>query len=167
MRFSRGCRKLPWITGELSCLKNKETKAAKRLIASEKRCLEYEKIDDCECEQLRGEFLSLKEQYQLLHGWAYDDYHVGIKKAIKSDPKTFFGYVDLKKKHVGYPSVMHFESRLASGADMTSAIFLLILYNEHTLIMHGCLLIPDQISCRMTHLLVLFSSVWMRYSVFC
>jgi hypothetical protein len=30
MRFSRGRRKLPWTTGELSCLKNKETKAAKR-----------------------------------------------------------------------------------------------------------------------------------------
>jgi hypothetical protein len=30
MRFSCGGRKLPWNTGELSCLKNKETKAAKR-----------------------------------------------------------------------------------------------------------------------------------------
>jgi hypothetical protein len=28
--------------------------------------------------------------------------------AIKSDPNTFFGYVDLKKNDVGYPSVMHF-----------------------------------------------------------
>jgi hypothetical protein len=36
MRFSRGGRKLPWITGELSCLKNKETKAANRSKASEK-----------------------------------------------------------------------------------------------------------------------------------
>jgi hypothetical protein len=38
-----------------SCLENKKTKAAKRLKASEKRCLEDETIDDCECEQLRGE----------------------------------------------------------------------------------------------------------------
>jgi hypothetical protein len=56
---SCGSRKLPWITGELSCLKNKKTKAAKRLKASEKQGLEDETIDDCECEQLRGEFLSL------------------------------------------------------------------------------------------------------------
>jgi hypothetical protein len=28
-----------------------------------------------------------------------------------------FGYVDLKKKRVGYPSVMHFEVRLKSGPD--------------------------------------------------
>jgi hypothetical protein len=26
-------------------------------------------------------------------------------------------YVDLKKKRVGYPSVMHFEGRLAFGSD--------------------------------------------------
>jgi hypothetical protein len=61
-RFSRGCWKLPWITSELSCLKNKKTKAANRSKATEKRCLEDETIDDCECEQLRGEFLSLREE---------------------------------------------------------------------------------------------------------
>jgi hypothetical protein len=50
MRFSRGGRKLPWITGELNCLKNNETKAAKR---SKKT------IDDCECEQ--GNFFHSKK----------------------------------------------------------------------------------------------------------
>jgi hypothetical protein len=58
-----------------------------------------------------------------MHGRAYDDYRVGIEEAIKSDPKTIFGYVDLKKKHVGYPSVMHFEGRLASGPDDTCDLF--------------------------------------------
>jgi hypothetical protein len=57
MRLSRGGRKLPWITTKLSCLKNKKTKAAKRWKASKKRCLEDGKIDECECEQLRREFL--------------------------------------------------------------------------------------------------------------
>jgi hypothetical protein len=85
-----------------------------------------------------------------MHGRAYDDYRVGIEEAIKSDPKPFFGHVDLKKNRVCYPSVMHFEGHLASG---------LILYNEHMLMMHGCLLIPDQMSCRITHFLVLFSSL--------
>jgi hypothetical protein len=33
--------------------------------------------------------------------------------------------------------------------------------------MYGCVLIPDQISSRMTHLLVLFSTLGMRYRVFC
>jgi hypothetical protein len=123
MRFSRGRRKLPWTTGELSCLKNKETKAGKRSKAREKRCLKDETIDDCEFEQLRREFLSLREEYQLMHGRAYDDYRVGIEEAIKSDPKTFFGYVDLKEKHVGYQSIMHFEGRLASGPDDICNLF--------------------------------------------
>jgi hypothetical protein len=54
---------MPWITGELSCLKNKKTKAAKISKASEKRCQEDETIDKCECEQLRGEFLSLRKEF--------------------------------------------------------------------------------------------------------
>jgi hypothetical protein len=58
-----------------------------------------------------------------MHGRAYDDYRVGIEEMIKSDPKTFFGYVDLKEKHVGYPSVMHFKSRLASGHDDICNLF--------------------------------------------
>jgi hypothetical protein len=49
-----------------------------------------------------------------MHGRAYGENRVGIEEAIKNDP---IGYVDLKKKHVGYPSVMHFEGRLASGPD--------------------------------------------------
>jgi hypothetical protein len=89
MRFSRGGRKLPWITGELSCLKNK--KGAKRSKASEKRCLEDETIDDCEFEHLRREFLSFREDYQLMHGCLYDNYHVEIEEARKNDPRTFFG----------------------------------------------------------------------------
>jgi hypothetical protein len=58
-----------------------------------------------------------QRRIRLMQGRAYDDYHVGIKEAIKIDPKTFFGYVDLKKKRVEFPSVMM----------TTSANFLLIL----------------------------------------
>jgi hypothetical protein len=44
---------------------------------------------------------------------------VRIEEAIKSDSKTFFGYdVDLKKKRVSYPSVMHFEGHLSSTNDV-------------------------------------------------
>jgi hypothetical protein len=55
-----------------------------------------------------------------MQGWAYDDYRIGIEEAIKSDPKTFFGYVNLNKKSVGYPSVMHFQ---ASGPDGICNLF--------------------------------------------
>jgi hypothetical protein len=77
--------------------------------------LKDDAIDNCECERLREKFVSLKEEYQQPHGRAYDDYLARIEEAIKSDPKTFFGFVDLKKKRVAYTSVMHFEGRLASG----------------------------------------------------
>jgi hypothetical protein len=50
-------------------------------------------------------------------------YRVGIEEAIKSDPKAFFGYVHLKKKRVGYPLVMHFGGRLASGPDDICNLF--------------------------------------------
>jgi hypothetical protein len=94
MRFSRASRKLPWITSELSCLKNKKTKAAKRSKASKKRCLEDKTIDDCKCEHLQGDFFSLREENQLMHGRAYDDYHVGIEEVIKSDPRAFVGNLE-------------------------------------------------------------------------
>jgi hypothetical protein len=123
MRFSCGDRKMQWITSELSCLKNKETKATKRSRAREKQCLEDKTIDDDECKHLRGEFLSLREEYQLMHGRAYDDYHVGIEEAIKSDLRAIFGYVGLKQERVGYPSVMHFKGRLAYLPDDIYDIF--------------------------------------------
>jgi hypothetical protein len=67
--------------------------------------------------------ISFREEYQLKHGRANDDYHVWIDEAIKSDPKTFLGYVGLKKKRVGYPLVMHFEGLLASGPDNICNLF--------------------------------------------
>jgi hypothetical protein len=36
-----------------------------------------------------------------MQGRAYDDYGVAFEDAIKSDPRTFFGFMDLKKKRVG------------------------------------------------------------------
>jgi hypothetical protein len=51
---------------------------------------------------------------------------------IKSDPKTFFGYVDLKKKRVGYPSVMHFERRMASGPEKICDLFAEYIQRTYT-----------------------------------
>jgi hypothetical protein len=87
-----------------------------------------------------------------------------IEEAIKSNPKNFFGYVNLKKKRVGYPLVMHFEGRLASPRKYV--ICLRNLYNEHIPMMSGCLLILAQNTCRMTHLLARFSLLQMRLKAF-
>jgi hypothetical protein len=77
----------------------------------------------CECDRLQEKFVSLKEEYQQQHGRAYDDYRARIEEAIKSDPKTFFGYVELKNKRVGFPSVMHFKGHLASGREKICDLF--------------------------------------------
>jgi hypothetical protein len=58
-----------------------------------------------------------------MHGRAYDVNRVWIDEAINSDPKTFLGYVTLKKKRVGYPSVMRFKGRLAPGPDDICNLF--------------------------------------------
>jgi hypothetical protein len=38
------------------------------------------------------------------------------RRPSKLTQEVFFGYVDLKKKRAGYPSVMSFEDRSASGS---------------------------------------------------
>jgi hypothetical protein len=93
-RYS-GCeQKLPRMTRELTSLKNNKAKALKKCKDSKKRCLKDDANDNCECERLREKFFSLSEEYQQQHSRAYDDYRARIEEAIKSDPKTFFGYVD-------------------------------------------------------------------------
>jgi hypothetical protein len=81
---------------------------------------------------LREKFVSLREEYQQQHGRAYDDHRASIEDTIKSDPKTFFGYVNLKKKRVGDPSVMHFEGRLASGPEDICDLFAEFIQRTYT-----------------------------------
>jgi hypothetical protein len=51
---------------------------------------------------------------------------------IKSDPKPFLRYVELKKKRVGYPSVVHFEGRLASGPEEICDLFAEFIQRTYT-----------------------------------
>jgi hypothetical protein len=46
--------------------------------------------------------------------------------------RPFFGYADLKKKRVGYPSVMHFEGRLASGPEEICDLFAEFIQQTYT-----------------------------------
>jgi hypothetical protein len=83
--------KSPLVTKNLNGLKNKTTKAAKKMKESERRCMDDD-ISECGCKRLRA-----------------------IEEEIKTDPRRFFRYVDLKKKRVDYQSVMNFEGQLGSG----------------------------------------------------
>jgi hypothetical protein len=46
--------------------------------------------------------------------------------------RPFFGYVDLKKKRVGYPSVLHFEGRLAYGPEEICYPFAELIQRTYT-----------------------------------
>jgi hypothetical protein len=70
----------------MTSFKNNTAKASKKSKDSEKRCLNDDAIDNCECERLREKFVSLREEYLQQHGRAYDDYHARIEEAIKSYP---------------------------------------------------------------------------------
>jgi hypothetical protein len=49
-----------------------------------------------------------------------------------SDPKTFYGYLELKKKHVSYPSVMQFKGRLDSGPEVICDLFAECIQQTYT-----------------------------------
>jgi hypothetical protein len=90
-RTSTCCaQKLPWVTKELNGLKNKTTKAAKKMKESERRWMVDDDISECDFERLWGDLTALRSTYQELHGLAYDDYRIGIEEKIKTDPKSFF-----------------------------------------------------------------------------
>jgi hypothetical protein len=89
---------LPWDSKCLRILKNKSNSTAKKMKRSESQCLSNPSIDDCECESLRTAFCTARSEYQSAFHDAYDDYRKRIESSIKIDPKTFFKYVNLKKK---------------------------------------------------------------------
>jgi hypothetical protein len=75
------------VTEKLNGLKNKTTKASKKMKDSERRCMIDEDIIECDCERLRCDFRS---KYQERHGLAYDDYHIGIELEMNTGPRSFF-----------------------------------------------------------------------------
>jgi hypothetical protein len=50
---TRCAQKLPWVTKELNGLKNKTSKAGKKMKESEWRCMVDDDISECDCERLR------------------------------------------------------------------------------------------------------------------
>jgi hypothetical protein len=81
---------------------------------SEQRCMSNDDIDDCDCERLRDDFTALKTDN-------HDVYCIGIEKAIKTNPKSFFWVRwSQKKKRVGY---YDFWASAASGSRAICDIF--------------------------------------------
>jgi hypothetical protein len=55
-----------------------------------------------------------------------------IKDEIKTEPKRFLRYVDLKKKRDGYPSVMNFEGQSGSGSQEICDLFVKFMERTYT-----------------------------------
>jgi hypothetical protein len=81
---------------------NNKAKASKKSRESEKRCLKEDAIER------------------------------SISNSIVLHTMTFFGYVDLKRKRVGYPSVMNFEGRLASDPVEICDLFVEFIQRTYT-----------------------------------
>jgi hypothetical protein len=84
------------VTKEQNGLKNKTTKAAKKMNESDRRgdaWLTTTLVSVKDCERLRGDFIVLRTTYQDLHGFANVSYRIGIEEEIKTDTKSFFRYV--------------------------------------------------------------------------
>jgi hypothetical protein len=88
-----------------------------------------------------------------------DVYHARIEETIKSDPKTCFGYEDLKKKRVTHHHQLCILKVVWPLAPRKSVTSLRNSYNKHIPMMSGCLLMLAQSTCRNTHFLARFSSL--------
>jgi hypothetical protein len=109
-------KKLPWVMKELNGLKNKMTKAAKKMTESEQRCIVDNDFSECDCERLRAILLLLELRIRSVKGLLMTIIVLALKKRLRPTLRIFFGYVDLKKKRVGYPSVINFEGQSGSGS---------------------------------------------------
>jgi hypothetical protein len=97
---------------ELNGLKNKMTKAAKKMTESEQRCkVDNDDFSECDCERLRAILLLLELRIRSVKGLLMTIIVLASKKRLRPTLRIFFGYVDLKKKRVGYPSVINFEGQ--------------------------------------------------------
>jgi hypothetical protein len=81
-------------------------------------------ISECDCERLRGNFTALRSTYQERHGSLLMTIIVmALRRRLRPTLRVFFRYVDLKKKYVGYPSVINFEGQSGSGSQEICDLF--------------------------------------------
>jgi hypothetical protein len=55
-----------------------------------------------------------------------------VEAAIKTDPKSFFQNVNLKKNRVGFPSVMNFENKTATTNEEKCELFAEFIQRTYT-----------------------------------
>lgn len=102
--------KLPWYTKGLKKLKNKRNKYYKRYRAS----------NSLHDKNLYEQYL---REFNFLNKFLYKQYILSFEVNIKSDPKSFWNFINSKKTRSNYPSEMKFYDKVSNTPDETANLF--------------------------------------------
>lgn len=100
----------PWYNRELMSLKNKKNNAYRKFIRNKNAAnkIFYEAV---------------RKEFQLSQKYLYDSYMLEMEAQIAQDPKSFWRYVNLKRKSSGFPSNMTYKDQTVSGCQQVCDIF--------------------------------------------
>jgi Reverse transcriptase (RNA-dependent DNA polymerase) len=114
----------PWFNRSLKNLKNKRDRAAKIFRKFEKKCVVNKYNSLCQkCLIMKMKFVRLRNEFKRMHDLLYDSYIEHIENRIKNDPSAFFGFIDQKKKNVGFPSAMKYKNEVSSSPSTLCDLF--------------------------------------------
>ena len=100
----------PWFSKELYKLKNRKTRAFKHFKKTGS-LVDYSK------------YSLLRRQYFDLNKKCYNNYLNKVKKNIVSNPKSFYDFVNSKRRISKFPSAMKYKSIISSDNDIISNMF--------------------------------------------
>lgn len=100
----------PWNCKQLSTLKNLKNKYFKKYKSSGSTFF-------------YGKYSVLRAQYNVLNKQMYQNYLQNVKSNFARDPKTFFNFVNCKRKSSGFPKVMKYLGTESSDDSMISDMF--------------------------------------------
>lgn len=118
----------PWNTNYLSRLKNKKNKMFKN----------YKKYGTS---MNYTKYTVSRSEYTVANQWAYKNYLIKIKNNFKNDPKSFYKFVNSKRRATDFPSVMKYEDLESSDdkaisnmfADFFASTYSLAAFNNNNL----------------------------------
>lgn len=100
----------PWYNKELITLKNRKNRLWKKHLKA-KNQLSYDNFVDC-----HTTFIELSSAL-------YNTYLQDIKCKLYNDPRTFFKFINVKKKDDGYPSTMRFNGDSSNNSEIITDFF--------------------------------------------
>jgi hypothetical protein len=68
-------------------------------------------------------FRDLRCDFKILHRLKYEEYIVKTENNIKTDPRSFFKFTDLKRNSSGYPSTMFLGDQAARDLQEIANLF--------------------------------------------